>query len=167
MCDRLCLNHPSFSSPIYADYNGFLFFYSTYTLQILQVPEHNCSEIFHFEKSAIFRTLQLLRTTLRKSCGHTNARCECSAGSVWDLRSEITRDYSTKPSSRVTTRRDEENQAFLTMDCNCLQSLFISPNFLTINGSSGAALGDTIRSRHFVLAAQDSQYIVDYTHTDI
>ena len=84
-----------------------------------------------------------------------------------DLRSEITRDYSTKPSSRVTTRRDEENQAFLTMDCNCLQSLFISPHFLTINGSSGAAPGDTICSRHFVLAAQDSQYIVDYTHTDI
>ena len=68
-----------------------------------------------------------------------------------DLRSGSTRDYSKKLSSMKTTRFDEENQAFLTADCGRLQVPFTSPHFLSINGSSGVAPGETIRSRSIVL----------------
>ena len=130
----------SFSSPIYVDYNDiFLIFIQLWVL------ERNRSEFFHSEKSVIFRTLQLLCNTLRKSCHRINARCECNAGLSGDLRSRITRYYSKKPSGRVRTRCDKENQAFLTMDCDRLQSSFTSPHSLSVNGnSSSIALGETI-----------------------
>ena len=67
-----------------------------------------------------------------------------------DLRSGITRYYSKKPSSRVTTRCDEKNRAFLTMDCDCLQGPFTSPHSLSVNGSSSVTPGETIRSRCFI-----------------
>ena len=89
-----------FSSPIYGDHNSIFLIFIRVTLQNLWAPVRNRSGIFHFQKSAFFRTLQSLRTTLRKSCGRINARCECNAGRSGDLRSGITRDYSKKPSSR-------------------------------------------------------------------
>ena len=67
-----------------------------------------------------------------------------------NLRSGITRYYSKKPSSRVTTRCDEENQVFLTMDCDRLQGPFTSLHSLSVNGSSSVAPGETIRSRCFI-----------------
>ena len=97
------------------------------TIQNLWAPIRNRSEIFHFEKSAVFRTLQLLLTTLRKSCGRINARCECNAGRSGDLRSGLTRNYSKKLSSMETTRFYEENQAFLTAD---FSSVYISAFFI-------------------------------------
>ena len=60
----------------------------------LWLPERNCSNMPNFEKSTIFCTLQLLRTTLRKSCRRVNARCECNAGSVRRYITGITRYYS-------------------------------------------------------------------------
>ena len=131
ICDHLCINHPftafnqisffmSFSSPIYADYNGIFLLFIRVTLQNLWVPVRNRSKIFHFEKSEVFRTLQLLRTTLHKSCRRINVRCESNAGRSGNLRSGLTRDYSKKFSSMETTRFDEENQAFLTADCSRL-----------------------------------------------
>ena len=110
-------------------------------LKKLWVPKRKLSENFHSEKSAIFCKLQLLCNALCKSCHRINARCECNAGSSGELRSRITRYYSKKPSGRVRTRCDEENQAFLTMDCDRLQGLFTSPHSLSINGSSSVALG--------------------------
>ena len=89
----------SFSSPIYADYNSIFLIFIRVTLQNLWAPVRNRSEIFHFEKSAVFLTLQLLRTPLRKSC-------ECNAGRAGDLRFRLTRDYSKKLSSMETTRFD-------------------------------------------------------------
>ena len=65
------------------------------------------------------------------------------------LRSEITRYYSKKPSSKVTTHRDDENQVFLTMDCDRLQGPFTSPHSLSVNGNSSVTPGETIRSRCF------------------
>ena len=65
------------------------------------------------------------------------------------LRSGITRYYSKKPCRKVTTRCDEENRVSLTMDCDRLQGPFTSPHSLSVNGSSGVALGETIRSRRF------------------
>ena len=76
----------------------------------------------------------------------TNAALDRSG----DLRSGITRYCSKKPSSRVTTRCDEENQAFLTMDCDRLQGLFTSPHSLSVNGSSSVTPGETIRGRRFI-----------------
>ena len=89
----LCINHPftafihiffltSFSSPIYVDYNGIFLIFIRLTLQKLWPSERNCSNIFNFEKSVILRTLQLLRTTLCKSCHRINTHHKCSAGSV-------------------------------------------------------------------------------------
>ena len=136
----------SFSSPIYGDYNGIFLIFIRVMLQNLWAPVRNRSGIFHFEKSAVFRTLQLPRTTLHKSCDRINARCECNVGQSGDLRSGLTRDYSKKLSSKETTLFDEENQAFFTADCGHLQVLFTSPHSLSINGSSGVAPGKTIRS---------------------
>ena len=162
ICDRLCINHTStafnqilffmsFSSPIYGDYNGIFLIFIRVTLQNLLAPVRNRSGIFHFEKSAVFHTLQLLRTTLHKSCGRINAHSECNAGRSGDLRSGLTRDYSKKLPSKETTRFDEENQVFLTADCGHLQVSFASPHSLSVNGSSSVAPGKTIRSRSMVL----------------
>ena len=52
----------SFSSPIYGDYNGIFLIFICVTLQNLWAPIRNRSGIFHFEKSVVFRTLQLLHT---------------------------------------------------------------------------------------------------------
>ena len=121
--------------------------------------------IFHFEKSAVFRTLLLLRTALHKSCGRINASSECNAGRSGDSRSGLTRDYSKKLSSMETTRFDEENEAFLTAYCFRLQVPFTSPHSLSVNGSSGVAPGETIRSRSIVYtAAQGSQYTIHYAN---
>ena len=51
-----------------------------------------------------------------------------------------------KPSSRVTTCCDKENQALLTMDCDHLQGSFTSPHSLSVNGNSNFILGETIPS---------------------
>ena len=40
---------------------------------------------------------------------------------------------------------------FLTANCGRLQVLFTSPHSLSVNGSSGVAPGETIRSRSVVL----------------
>ena len=80
------------------------------TLQNLWAHVRNRSGIFHFEKSAVFRTLQLLHTAPHKSCGRIYAPCECNAGRSGDLRSGLTRDYSKKLSSKKTTLFDEEIQ---------------------------------------------------------
>ena len=74
-----------FSSPIYSDYNGIFLIFIGVTLQNLWAPVRNRSGIFHFEKSAVFRTLQLLRTAPLKSC---------NAGRSGDLLSGLTRDYT-------------------------------------------------------------------------
>ena len=74
-----------------------------------------------------------------------------ATGRSGDLRSGLTRDYSKKLSSMETTRFDEENQAFLTVDCGRLQVAFTSPHSLSVNGSSAVAPGETIRSRSIVL----------------
>ena len=141
----------SFSRPIYGDYNGIFLIFIRVTLQNLWAPVRNRSGIFHFEKSAVFRMLQLPRTTLHKSCGSINALSECNAGWSGDLRSRLTTDYFKKLSSKETTRFDEENQAFLTADCGRLQVPFTSPHSLSLNGSSGVAPAKTIRSRSMVL----------------
>ena len=52
-----------------------------------------------------------------------------------DLQCGKTRYCSKKPSSRVTTRCDKENQAFLTMDFDRLQGPFTSLHSLSVNGS--------------------------------
>ena len=65
----------------------------------------------------------------------TNAALDWSR----DLRSGMIRYYSKKPSSRVTTRCDEEYQAFLTMDCDSLQGLLTYTHSLSVNGSSSIA----------------------------
>ena len=131
--------------------NGIFLIFIRVTLQNVWVPARNCSEIFISRKVRFFRTLRLLRTTLRKSCGRINARCECNAGRSGDLRSGLTRDYSKRLSSMEPTRFDEENQAFLTTDCSCLQVAFTSLHSLSVNGSSAFAPGETIRSRSVVL----------------
>ena len=66
------------------------------------------------------------------------------------LRFGMTRYYSKKPSSKVITCCDEENQVFLTMDCDRLQGPFTSPHSLSVNGSSSVPPGETIRSRRFI-----------------
>ena len=158
----------SFSSTIYVDYNGIFLIFIRVTLQNLWVPVCNRSKIFHFEKSAVFRTLQLLRATLHKSCGRINACSECNAGRSGDLRSGLTRDYSKKLSSKETTRLDEENQAFLTADCGRLQVAFTSLHCLSVNGSSGVAPGETIRSRSMVLRYKvaNTPYITPMARTE-
>ena len=131
-------------------------------------PVRNRSGIFHFEKSAVFRTLQLLRTPPHKSCGRINARCECNAGRSGDLRSRLTRDYSKKLSSKETTLFDEENQAFFTADCGRLQVPFTSPHSLSVNGNSGVAPGKTIRNRSIVLRHKvaNTPYITPMARTE-
>ena len=64
--------------------------------------------------------------------------CECYPRSVRGFANRITRYYSKKPSSRVKTHCDEENQAFLTMDCDRLQG----PHYFLS--------GESMRSRRFV-----------------
>ena len=123
-------------------------------LKKLWVPGPNCSEILHFK--------------LREKCDfpyiHCNYSAPCSVNHAivlrhttnaaldrsGDLRSGITRYYSKKPFSRVTTRFDEENQVSLTMDCDRLQGPFTSPHSLSVNRSSSVAPGETIRSRRFI-----------------
>ena len=158
----------SFSSPIYGDYNGIFLIFIRVTLQDLWAPVSNHSGIFHFKKSAVFRTLQLLHTAPHKSCGRINARCECNVGRSGDLLSGLTRDYSKKLSSKETTLFDEENQAFFTADCGRLQVLFISPHSLSVNGSSGVAPGKTIRSRSIVLRHKvaNTPYIMPMARTE-
>ena len=99
----------SFSSPIYVDYNGIFLIFIRVTLQNLWAPVRNRSEIFHFEKSAVFRTCNY---SVPRSINHavvlTNTHCECNAGRSRDLRSGLTRDYSKKLSSMETTRFDGE-----------------------------------------------------------
>ena len=141
----------SFSSPIYGDYNGIFLIFIRVTLQNLWAPVRNRSGIFHFEKSAVFRIPQLIRTMLHKSCGRINARSEYNAGRSGNLRTGLTRDNSKKLSSKETTHFDEENQAFLTADCGRLQVPFTSPHSLSVNESSSVAPGKTIRSRSMVL----------------
>ena len=143
----------SFSSPIYGDYNGIFLIFIRVTLQNLSALVRNRSGMFNFEKRAVFRTLQLLRTALHKSCGLIKARSKCNAGRSGDWRSGLTiaRDYSKKLPSKETTRFDEEHQAFLTADCGRLQVPFTFPHSLSVNGSSGVAPGKTIRSRRMVL----------------
>ena len=68
-----------------------------------------------------------------------------------DLRSRRTTVYSEKLSSNVTSHCDMENQVFLAMYYDCLQSPFTSPHYLSVNGSSSITPGETIRSRCFVL----------------
>ena len=61
-----------------------------------------------------------------------------------DLRSRRTTVYSKKPSSMVTTRCDTENQVFLATHCDRLRGPFISPHFLSVNGSSSITPEETI-----------------------
>ena len=131
----------SFSSPIYGDYNGIFLIFIRVTLQNLWAPVRNRSGIFHFEKSAVFRMLQLIHTMLHNSCGRINARSEYNAGRSGNLRTALTRDYSKKLSSKETTHFDEENQAFLTADCGRLQGPFTSLHSLSVNESSSVAPG--------------------------
>ena len=124
----------------------FLFFFDLRTLQKLWVPERNCSEIFYFEKSAISIHCNYSVNHAVILTHTANAALDRSGF----LRSEITRYYSKRPSSRVTTRCDEKNQVFLTMDYDRLQGSFTSPHSLSVNGSSSVAPGETIRSRRFI-----------------
>ena len=141
--DRLCINHPStafnqiscffmsFSSPIYGDYNGIFLIFIRVTLQNLWAPVRNRSGIFHFEKSAVFLTLQLPRTMLHKSCGHINAHSECNAGRSGDLRSGLTRDYSKRLSSKETTCFDDEKSSVLDSGLRPFtSSVYISAFFI-------------------------------------
>ena len=154
----------SFSSPIYGDYNGIFLIFIRVTLQNLWTPVRNRSGIFHFEKSAVFRTLQLLRTEPHKSCSR-NARCECNTGRSGDLRSGLTRDYSKKLSSKETTLFDEGNQAFFTADCGCLQVPFTSPHSLSVykRKQRHRSWKNYTHSERGT-AAQSSQYTVHYAN---
>ena len=95
--------------------------FKTYGRPYVIVPK------FFISRKVRFSALQILSTTLHKSCVRINACCECNDGWSGDLRSGITRDYSKKLSSMETTHFDEENQAFLTADCGHLQVPFTSP----------------------------------------
>ena len=128
-----------------------VFFLFLFELRFKTYGRPNRSGIFHFEKSAVFHMLQLIRTVLHKSCGRINARSEYNAGWSGNLRTRLTRDYSKKLSSKETTHFDEENQAFLTADCGRLQGPFTSPHSLSVNESSSVAPGKPIRSRSMVL----------------
>ena len=68
-----------------------------------------------------------------------------------NLRSRINIDTTPRTLLAVTTHCDEENQAFLATDCDCLQGPFTSLQSLSVNGSSNVALRETIRSQRFVL----------------
>ena len=108
--------------------------------------------------------LQLLCTTLHKSYGRINARCECNAGRLGNLQSELTRDYSKRLSSMETTRFDEENQAFLTTDRGRLQVPYTSLHALSVSRSNGVAPGETIRSRSIIPQHKVAKYTVDYAN---
>ena len=137
----------SFSSPIYGDYNGIFLIFIRVTLQNLWAPYVIVPEFFISRK--VWFSLRCNYSVLH-SLNHDD-RSECNAGRSGDLRSGLTRDYSTKLSSKETTRFDEENQAFLTADCGHLQVPFTFPHSLSVNESSGVAPGKTIRSRSVVV----------------
>ena len=80
-----------------------------------------------------------------------------------DLQSWITRDYSKKPPSTVTTRCDEENQVFLTMDGDHLKGPFTSPHYLSVNGSSDVTLVGKLYKIDASYSGT-SIYIVDYAY---
>ena len=124
-------------------YNSIFLIFVPFTHKKLSVPERNCLEMFHFKKSISRFSVHCIKFY---SVPHLVLTHAANATLDWsgDLRSWRTRDYSKKPSSMVTTRCDEKNQAFLTMDCDCLQIPFTSPHSLSINESSGT-------SRRFVL----------------
>ena len=86
----------------------------------------NGSKMFLFEKSVIFRTLQLLRRSVNRAVILTHA-ANATLDRSGNLRSGITRDYSKKPSIMETTHFDGENQVFLAADCDCLEGPFTSP----------------------------------------
>ena len=118
-------------------------------LKTLWVPKRNCSEIF-LRKVRFFVHCNY---SAPRSVNHAVVLTHTANAALnrsGDLRSGITRYYFKKPFSRVTTRCDEKNQAFLTMDCDHLQDPFISSHCLSINGSSSVAPGETVRSRCFI-----------------
>ena len=134
----------SFSSAIYADYNGiFLFFCKCPNVIVLKYFISTKAQIYERCNYSVPRSINPA-VVLTYAANATLDRLR-------DLQSRITRDYSKKPSSLVTTRCDEENQVFLTTHCDRLRSPFISPRSLSINGSSDIAPGETIQNRHFVL----------------
>ena len=107
----------------------------------------NCSEIFNFEKSVIFSIIKHCNYSAPCSVNHANVLTHTTNAALdrsGDLRSGITRYYSKKPFSRITTCFDEENQAFLTMDCDRLQGPFTSPHSLSVNRNSSVAPRETI-----------------------
>ena len=111
----------SFSSPIYNNYNGIFLVFIRLTLQIYGCPNVT---VLKFLISRKVRFSVHCNYSAPRSVNHAvvlahtaNALLDQSG----DLRSGITRYYSKKTSSVVTTRYDEENQAFLTMDCDRLQ----------------------------------------------
>ena len=106
------------------------------------MPECNCPEIFNFVKSAIFRTRRLLRTRSVNHAVVLTHTMNAALNRSGFLRSGITRYYSKKPSNRVTTRCDEENQVFLTKDCDRLQDPFTSLHSSFVNESSSVAPGE-------------------------
>ena len=67
-----------------------------------------------------------------------------------DSQSRIIYDYSEKPSSMVTTLCDEEDQVFWQCITMFTRLVYISA-FLSVNGSSSSAPGETIQILHFVL----------------
>ena len=135
----------------------FLVLFELVTLQNIWALEHNRSEIFHF-KPKFFNSRKVWFSvrgnySVPHSLNHAvilmyvaNATLDQS----WDLWSNITRDYSKKPFSRVKLTLTE-NQVFLIKDCDRLQGQFTSLHSLSKNGSSNVALGETIQSWHFVL----------------
>ena len=139
----------SFSSPIYVDYNS-IFPIFQLTFQNYEYLNIIVTKFFILRK---VRFSVRCNYSVPRSVNHAvvlthtaNAALDRSG----DLRFGITRYYSKKPSSRVTTCCDKENQAFLTMDCDGLQGPFTSPHSLFENGSSNVAPGETIRSRRFI-----------------
>ena len=110
------------------------------------MPEHNRSDIFISRK---VRFSVHCNYSVTRSVNHavvlTHAATAALDGQEF-CHPGKPRYYSKKHSSRITTRCDEENQAFLTTNCDRLQGLFTSPHFLSVNGSSDDALGETIRS---------------------
>ena len=122
----------------------FSYFYLTYTLKIMDARTYTVPKIFISRK---VRFSICCNYSVTRSVNHavvlTHA-VNAMLDRLGDLRSGIPRHYSKKPSRTVTTRCDEENQAFLTMDCDSLHSL-------SVNGSNSVVLGETICSRRFAL----------------
>ena len=162
-CDRLCINHP-FTAFIHIWFFNVVLYIALFMLIImafflflfdLRFKTYGCPNVTVLK----FFLLRKVRFSVHcnysvpRSVNHavvlthiTNAALDRSGF----LRSGITRYYSKKPSSVVTTRCDEENQVFLTMDCDRLQGPFTSPHSLSVNGSSSVAPGETICSRRFI-----------------